>query len=178
VIEWCPGRNGYDRTSNICICRIIDRHSHTYAHTDTCEHIQTCVIICICSWRDKRLLKYLMEAYLLICSVKDYGTCLNTKIRAYLLKYSIHGYWYLLRYSIKAYLHTSTGLLSLNCLKSSLKITCLGTHMGLASNWPLGPSMKYVTLFFTNFDPLPPFVTLRHTSRNLQRMSHFGTRKS
>src|SRR6218665_2440604 len=30
----------------------------------------------------------------------------------------------------------------------------------------MGPSIKYVTLFLANFDPLPP-VTLCHTSRDL-----------
>src|SRR6218665_3905048 len=33
----------------------------------------------------------------------------------------------------------------------------------------MGPSIKYVTLFLANFDPLPPPVTLCHTSRDTPR---------
>src|SRR6218665_1946989 len=35
----------------------------------------------------------------------------------------------------------------------------------------LGPSIKYVTLFLANFDPLPP-VTLCHTSRDPPKVRH------
>src|SRR6218665_576757 len=38
----------------------------------------------------------------------------------------------------------------------------------------MGPSIKYVTLFLTNFYPPPP-VTLCHTSRTLQKyVTHLG----
>src|SRR6218665_39530 len=40
------------------------------------------------------------------------------------------------------------------------------------SSFCLGPSIKYVTLFSTNFDPIPPSVTLCHTSRNPFKVRH------
>src|SRR6218665_3952753 len=36
----------------------------------------------------------------------------------------------------------------------------------------MGPSIKYVTLFLANFYPLPPPVTLRHTSRDPPKLRH------
>src|SRR6218665_403201 len=38
---------------------------------------------------------------------------------------------------------------------------------------PKGPSIKYVTLFWTNFD-LPPPVTLCHTSRDTPKVRHIS----
>src|SRR6218665_2848928 len=38
----------------------------------------------------------------------------------------------------------------------------------------VGTSIKYVMLFLTNFDPLPPPVTLCHTSGNPQSTSHIS----
>src|SRR6218665_3015203 len=35
-----------------------------------------------------------------------------------------------------------------------------------------GPSIKYVTLFLANFDPLPPSDTLCHTSRDPPKVRH------
>src|SRR6218665_838532 len=36
----------------------------------------------------------------------------------------------------------------------------------------LGPSIKYVTLFLANFDPLFPLVTLYHTFRDPPKVRH------
>src|SRR6218665_1151730 len=41
-----------------------------------------------------------------------------------------------------------------------------------ANRDPQGPSIKYVTLFWTNFDPLPPPVTLCHTSQDPTKVRH------
>src|SRR6218665_1412677 len=41
----------------------------------------------------------------------------------------------------------------------------ISNQIEAAGDAPLGPSIKYVTLFFANFYPSPP-VTLCHTSRD------------
>src|SRR6218665_4072200 len=50
-----------------------------------------------------------------------------------------------------------------------LCVSMLDSHTACISSW--GPSIKYVTLFFANFDPPPP-VTLCHTSRDPPKVRH------
>src|SRR6218665_1703139 len=45
-------------------------------------------------------------------------------------------------------------------------ISIMTNHVCLQATIVKGPSIKYVTLFLANFYPLPPPVTLCHTSRD------------